>query len=300
MSDRDAIPPDVFEAAVRVSGAALYWRSSLRQIMRSAGVSENAATRYEQLSKYQAFRTAWDELENSGPRGRVVQYNLIRALANLDRPDPRADQDEGRHAIEELRRLAKRSALLLDPEEHAIEVRRASFAAAQAERELRSRRVGEIRERFKQLHTEPNAQRRGYAFEKVLADLFRVYELEFYGSYKTETDQVDGALQFDSFTYLLEARWRRRPAVDADLMALAAKAARRIDATRGLFISMAGYRQEVVELHRMSRDSRLVLMDGEDLTWILDQRVELPDALRLKIRAASVEGEPYVRLAAAT
>lgn len=50
----------------------------------------------------------------------------------------------------------------------------------------------------------------------------------------------------------------------------------------------------------MSHESRLILVDGEDLTWILEGRIELPDALRAKIRAASVEGDPYLRLATIT
>jgi hypothetical protein len=106
----------VFEAAVRVAGEALHWKSSLKQIMRSSGVSENGYPRYSDLSKYQIFRHIWDDLANAGARGRKVQHNLIGALANLDGPDPKApDVAAGRKAINDLRRLAQETNLLVSP-----------------------------------------------------------------------------------------------------------------------------------------------------------------------------------------
>lgn len=292
-----SIPLDVFEAAVRVAGDALYWKSSLRHIFRTSGVSENAATRYEQLSKYQAMRTAWDELERVGSRGRIVQKNIVQALANLEKPDPKADQQVGMRAIEELRRLAKRTQLLVDPEELKRQQRKDSRDAAAETRAFRTQRLANLRSQFQTLHGETNTQSRGYAFEKLLAELFRTYEFDFTGSYKTDIDQVDGALVLDGFTYLMEARWRQHPAVEVDLAGLSNKASRRIHATRAIFISMAGFRPEVVAQYRLAHESRLILLDGEDLALIFEGRVELPDALRAKTHAASVDGEPHLRLA---
>lgn len=156
--------------------------------------------------------------------------------------------------------------------------------------------LASLNDTFRALHAESDRQRRGYELERLLAALFRLDELEYSGSYKTETDQVDGSVTLDSFTYLVEARWRQSPAADADLGGLAHKVERRIDATRGLFISMAGFRKEAVDLFRRSKDNRLVLVDGADLAWILDGRIEFAEALREKVRAASVQGEPFLSL----
>lgn len=123
-----------------------------------------------------------------------------------------------------------------------------------------------------------------------------MYELEFVGSYKTEVDQIDGAVQFEAFTYLIEARWRSVPAVELDLSQLTSKVRRRIESTRGIFVSMAGFRPEVAQMYRLSHEQRLVLVDGQDLALILEGRIELPDALRAKVASASVDGEPYLQL----
>jgi hypothetical protein len=201
-------------------------------------------------------------------------------------------------AIEDLRRLAKRSQLLVDPEQLKQRQRKEEVAAAIEARTFRSQKLAALRKQFQALHQEANTQSRGYAFEKLLAELFRTYEFDFTGSYKTEIDQVDGALVLDGFTYLVEARWRQQSAVEADLAGLSNKASRRIHATRAIFISMAGFRPEVVAQYRLAHESRLILIDGEDLALIFEGRVELPDALRAKTHAASVDGEPHLRLAA--
>ncbi len=283
---------------MRVAGVALYWKSSLKHIFRASGVSENAATRYEQLSKYQAMRTAWDDLEGAGSRGRIVQKNIVQALANLEKPDPKVDQEIGMRAIEDLRRLAKRANLLVDPEELKRRQRQEAVAGAAVTRAFRAERLAELKHEFHRLHQESNVQSRGYAFEKLLAELFRLYEFNFTASYKTDIDQIDGALVLGGFTYLVEARWRTQPAVEVDLAGLSNKASRRINATRGIFISMAGFRPEVVALYRLAHESRLVLVDGEDLAVIFEGRIQLPDALGAKIQAASIDGEPHLRLAA--
>lgn len=293
----EAIPFAVFEAAVRVAGEALHWKRSLEQLLRSCGVSANGYARYSHLSKYQIFRSIWDDLDQAGGRGRTVQRNLIAALANLDDADPKApDPAAGRKAIEDLRRLAMQASLLVSPEDLARDERRRAAAASAQDVSAKRAQTNDLLETFRNLHAESDKQKRGYALEKLLTALFRLAELDYHGSYKTETDQIDGAVTLDAFTYLIEARWREKPAADADLGGFVHKVERRIDATRGLFISMAGFRPEAVALFRRSKENRLVLLDGEDLAWILEGRIDFVEALREKVRAASVEGEPFLRV----
>jgi restriction endonuclease Mrr len=293
----EAIPYPVFEAAVRVAGEALHWKASLKQIMRNCGVSENGYVRYADLNKYRIFRSIWDDLDRAGPRGRQVQHKLIAALANLEAVDPKApDPAAGREALADLRRLAQQADLLVSPEDFARQERRRAAASNAQEVSAKREQLATLLETFRALHSEGDKQRRGYALEKLLTALFRLAELDYHGSYKTDTDQIDGAVTLDSFTYLIEARWRKNPAADTDLGAFAHKVERRIDATRGMFISMAGFRPEVVGLFRRSKDNRLVLVDGSDLAWILEGRIDFAEALREKVKAASVEGEPLLRL----
>ncbi|CCE54550.1 restriction endonuclease [Corynebacterium casei] len=294
----EPVPFPVFEAAVQVAGQALYWRNSLRQIMRNAGVSENGYEKYSEASKYQIFRNVWDDLDRAGSPGRKVQYKLVAALADLEKADSKVpDLEAGNASIRNLRLLAKRENILVSPQDLAREQRRQAAALRAEEQYAKRAQLAQLSEIFNSLHSEPDTQKRGYAFEKFLAALFRWAELDYHGSYKTETDQVDGAVVIDAFTYLVEARWRKSPAADAELGGFAHKVERRIDATRGLFISMAGFREEAIGLYRRAKENRLILVDGADLAIILEGRLDFTDALRAKVNAASVQGEPYVSVA---
>lgn len=289
---------EVYEAVVAVCGETLYWKRTLKRIFRQAGVAQTAIDRYEDLSKFQMARAVLDALDSAGNRGAKVQRNIVNALANLAQPEDRVpDVSAGRRALEHLRIVAKAQSLLVDPED---EQRRQRQEAAAAERLAVSQRAGtmlDLQDRFRAMHgPSTDKQGRGYALERLLRDLFRLHELDYNASYKTETDQIDGSVVVDAFTYLLEARWRDKPAADAELGGLAHKVERRLDATRGMFVSMAGFRDEAVSLYRLAKENRLILVDGQDLSLVLEGRFDLLDALREKIRAAATLGEPYLRL----
>lgn len=291
----EPIPLSVFEAAVQVAGSALHYKSSLKQLLRNSGVSENGVERYTDLTKYQIFRSTWGDLDRAGTAGRKVQHRLITALANLDKPDPNVpDVAAGQRAMTDLRRLAQKANLLVSPADLARDEQRKAAAAAAAESTLKRQQLAALNETFQEMHRRSDRQRRGYDFEKLLAALFRWAELDYHGSFKTETDQVDGAITLDSFTYLIEARWRDDVAVATDLAVFADKVERRIDATRGLFISMSGFRPAAVDKYRQAKENRFILLDGADLAWILEGRFDFSEALRAKIRAASIQGDPYV------
>lgn len=287
----------MFEAAVQVAGTALHYKNSLKQVLRNSGVKENGVERYSNLAKYQIFRNIWGDLDRAGAPGRNVQHQLITALANLDKPDPNVpDVAAGQRAIADLRRLALQANLLVSPEDLARDERRRATAAAVSASSLKWEQLAALNATFHELHRQSDRQRRGYDFEKLLAALFRWAELDYHGSFRTETDQIDGAVTLDTFTYLIEARWRDDVAVATDLAVFADKVERRIDATRGLFISMAGFRSTAVDRYRQAKENRLVLFDGADLAWILEGRFNFSEALRAKVQAASIQGDPDVSL----
>jgi hypothetical protein len=67
----------------------------------------------------------------------------------------------------------------------------------------------------------------------------------------------------------------------------------RIESTRGLFLSVAGFRSEV--LAEAAALLNLVLMDGQDLTLVLEGRISLREALRLKLDRAAQQESSSIR-----
>jgi hypothetical protein len=140
-------------------------------------------------------------------------------------------------------------------------------------------------------------QDRGYGLEDLLAELFALHEITYRPPYRTPTEQIDGHFSFKGFDYLVEARWRKAPPTEADLGGLKTKADKKITSTRGLFVSVAGFRAEVVQEFTKGVSANIVLMDGVDLTLILEGRMSLIDALDMKIQKAAQEGIIYFPLA---
>lgn len=75
------------------------------------------------------------------------------------------------------------------------------------------------------------------------------------------------------------------------------KVDKKLASTRGLFVSVVGFRTEVVLEFTRGVTSNIVLMDGQDIALILEGHVSLIDALDMKVQKAAQEGIIYFPIA---
>lgn len=139
-----------------------------------------------------------------------------------------------------------------------------------------------------------NSQQRGFKFEKFLNKLFVFFDLDPRSSFKIVGEQIDGSFTHEGTDYLLEAKWTKEAIPRAELDIFSAKISRKLKNTLGLFISINGF--ETVLLNKNFEFHNMILMDSEDLLFILENRVSLPDLIRLKRKHASETGEIMYRL----
>jgi hypothetical protein len=294
----EPLPADVVEAAVHVCGTAFHWKSTLRTLFINAGVPEGLwkAASADGAVKFVIARRVLDELAQRGRPGRRVEWELVRQLASLTRPEPKApDPTAGTRAIADLKRLAVEHKVLVDPQAAERDRRRAEAAAARDAATARRTSMENLKDQFSALATRgpERAQERGYALERLLADLFQVHDIEYRPSFRAPHEQLDGAFTYQAFTYLVEARWRAQPPTWGDLVEFKAKVDGKIESTRGLFVSVAGFDPAAIEhfLTTVSGTRRnTILVSGQDLMVIFDGRMSLIDALEFKIGKASHEG----------
>jgi hypothetical protein len=298
------VPETVRSTIVQVCRDAFHWRDDVRALFLNAGTPAAVYDRYNmpELSKAKIARAVLNELQSQGAGGHTVQRKIVEELCQMDRPHPDApDQAKGRAALEELKRLAKASKVLVDIDAADVQRRRAHAARQQQARQQRQERLGALRDRFfvllrQQLRTPAERQRRGYDLEQLLADLFEAYDLTYRRPYRAPHEQVDGSFHFRGFTYTVEAKWEALPPTFGDLVKFKANVDGKLESTRGLFISMAGYDDDqLTHFLQMPRGSRnnVVLVDAQDLIAIFEGRITLPDALIAKIDAAEQEGRPW-------
>lgn len=160
----------------------------------------------------------------------------------------------------------------------------------------RGRRLKELYDRFVELTRLEDRQARGYRLQELLTDLFDLFNLAPHPAFRVIGEEIDGSFEFKGEIYLVEVRWRDKPTSEQELLAFKGKVESKSPWTRGLFISLNGFSKESLDAFVRGKTPNIVLMDGIDLMWILEGRIELDKALDLKIRALAEKGEPFVPL----
>lgn len=134
-------------------------------------------------------------------------------------------------------------------------------------------------------------QRRGFAFERFLKDLFDANGLSARNAFRIVGEQIDGSFQLLGETYLLEAKWQNERTGNADLHTFQGKVGEKASWTRGLFISYSGFTEE--GLSAFGRGKSIVCMDGFDFSEMLRLQLSMKEVVEAKTRKASETGAVY-------
>ncbi|MEO6328251.1 MAG: restriction endonuclease [Ginsengibacter sp.] len=156
-------------------------------------------------------------------------------------------------------------------------------------------RLDELKKQFLTIATNTNAQQRGFSLEKLLNELFHLFDLSPKSAFKIAGEQIDGSFTFDNDDYLLEAKWQKAQINAGDLYKFGGKISGKLKNTLGLFISLDGYSTDSTETGSSVVKS-MILMDGLDLMMVLDGRIRLNEMIFIKRRHASDTGEIYYRI----
>jgi hypothetical protein len=287
------LPFEIREAVVQVCGKAFWLKDPLRSFLLSAGVPPDLYDRFADESKYKIARHVLSELDAMGEGGSDIQRRVVTELCRLrDVPDPNVpDRDAALSALRRLKEIALSQKLYAEAEKGAEDERAREARRRQEALHARAAGMRELLSRFQAMVSAgDDAQRRGYGLEELLAELFESHEIPYRRPYRTPTEQIDGHFEYKGFGYLVEARWRAGLPSEADLAAFKLKVDKKLESTRGLFVSIQRPRDEVILAFTAGVSSNVVLMDGEDLVLILEGHVSLVDALDLKIQKATQEG----------
>ncbi len=156
-------------------------------------------------------------------------------------------------------------------------------------------KIEEIKREYYQLVSSTNPQARGFQLEKIMRELFNLFDLDPKASFKIMGEQIDGAFTFENIDYLFEGKWQQEPADIQDLDAFSGKLVRKLENTLGLFLSINGFSEDAVKAHSTGR-RLMILMDGSDLMAVLEGRIDLIQLLLRKRRYAAQTGNIYLRI----
>jgi hypothetical protein len=77
-------------------------------------------------------------------------------------------------------------------------------------RAMRSEELHRLKDQFLQLSAEEDRSKAGLALEKLLNQLFTIYDLLPRSAFRVVGEQIDGSFILDGNVYLVEAKWERR------------------------------------------------------------------------------------------
>lgn len=132
---------------------------------------------------------------------------------------------------------------------------------------------------------------RGFAFERFLTEFFKAFNLNPRRSFRNQGEQIDGSLEFENITYLVEAKWQNAPVGLSDLLVFRGKVDGKATWSRGIFISISGFTDDGLAAFLRGRPTNIIAINGQDIYFILEGKIRLDDAIRLKARRAAETGE---------
>jgi hypothetical protein len=289
----NVLPYEIQRAMIQCFGRAFHYKDNLSAFFLSCGVSHVLNDKYREHAKFAWSRNVISELGQT-ESGCIVQKRILTELCKLrDLPDKDVpDRDAGLDALRTLKQLALEQKLYVEESREKEKQRSQQNEARQKIVKERKQTLDRLRDLFNAALMSDNRQQAGYSLEDLLKDLFAVFEIEYRKSYRTETQQIDGHFRFDGFDYLVEAKWRKDMPPESEIGGFKLKVDTKIESTRGLFVSIQGYRPEVTAQFN-GRGANIILIDGAHLVQILEGRQDLRDMLRTIISRAAQEGLAY-------
>jgi hypothetical protein len=207
--------------------------------------------------------------------------------------------DDGPQKIERARNAVNQLKQLVEPQRDVQaeqdEIKRRQALAAKKLRESAAvrKKLETIRSRYMALVGSTDPQGRGFELERVMYELFELFDLDPKASFKNLGEQIDGAFTLDGTEYLFEAKWRKDLADKAELAAFTDKVRTKLENTLGVFLSINGFSTDGVAAHQAGGAS-ILLMDGADLMAVLEERIDFVSLLLRKKRHAAQTGEIYI------
>lgn len=293
--------------ALKRALTAIYWyKPDLRGFLRSTLDDPGLVARLDWDDyKRNIVGTLVDHLASGQPRTREALLRLLVEVARMDdfshlqRLDDGADKvAEAKDSVAALRVWTAGYASDVAEKAAAEDARAAAREAAKAKQAVREA-TEDLKTRFYDLAASANPQARGLELERLMRDLFELYDLAPRAAFTLRGEQIDGSFDLDLTPYLFEAKWTQDRIQPKELRDFAGKIEEKLENTLRLFLAINGFTDAAVNSQN-SRSSRMLLMDGIDLTVVLDRGLDLVELLRAKRRHAAQTGEvlmPATRLA---
>lgn len=294
MSDAPEIPLDI-RIAMRDCILAIFWpRKDIIKFLADVGCDVQLLPPLDtDLPRHAIIDVAFSGLIARPDRGHPTFQPMIDALAHWSHFDPyyfdklaKLSRAEAQKKIAHLKGAVERR--------NSSSINRRNAASKAKQSRTQTNDLIALKQAFAKVYgTDLTPQARGKLFEKFLQELFNRQSIRMRDPFRIIGEEIDGTFKFEGENYIVEAKWQDSGASTEQLYKFAYKVDGKMQG-RGLFISVNGFSHEGLRAVVHGKMIQTILMDGSDLSAVLEQRINLEAMLDYKIRAAQTRGEVYV------
>tara|TARA_R110002167_G_scaffold63791_4_gene180388 strand:+ start:166 stop:1053 length:888 start_codon:yes stop_codon:yes gene_type:complete len=274
---------------------ALFWpKKKIIEFLQSVGTPEQLVPKPDtSLSRHEIILDTFARLSARPDRGFAVFQTMIDRLSNWTYFDPyyftklqKLDKVEAEQKI-----ACLKSAVI---QRNSVTEKRREAATSSQKAQRTTSDLTALKSAFERMFgSGMSPQARGHLFEKFLKELFNRQSVKMGDPFRLVGEQIDGSFKFEGENYVVEAKWQDPSTSTADLYTFAHKVDGKMYG-RGLFISVNGFSNEAIRAVVHGKHIQTILMDGEDLSHVLEHRITLEALLDYKVRAAQTRGDVYV------
>lgn len=219
---------------------------------------------------------------------------MMKSLLEWSHFDPyyfdklqKLDRDTAHKNIEHLKQLQE----IRDAKIKADRIRREQLHKKQQQS---TNTLEELKNNFLNLYQgKTNLQKRGYELEKIISQLALISKLEVTDSFRVAGEQIDGAVKYDGDHYLIEAKWQDKASSNESVYQFVGKVEGKMYG-RGIFVSINGFSDYVVQNILIGKAIRTIFVDGEDLILVLENHLNFRELIDKKVKAAQTKGQIYI------
>ena len=284
---------NVKNVMVQLAGTCFWYWNTFYSFLESCGISSSIYKQFgKEGGKYQVMRSVLELLESQQKNDVIM--NIAKQFYNLTLLEDGVDRKKAEQLLTEYRNAMGKTLIQDEVDQRENEKRMKEQKSIIEEKQSYRGELLEIKNRFRALLLSREKQSRGYDVEKLFFDLLGLEEFEFKPPYKTNGEQIDGHFRYEKFDYLVEIKWTEAGASQSDLSIFDGKIKGKAQSTRGLFLSINGFDENAVK--RYSGNSpRIILMDGQDLFLIFEERISFFDLMKFKTDILVRKGDIYVK-----
>jgi hypothetical protein len=143
------------------------------------------------------------------------------------------------------------------------------------------------------LQSAVGTQQGGYDFQDWFYDLLDFSEIVNRRPYVSNGRQIDGSLNVDGTTYLVELKFTAMQADAIDVDTFKAKIESKADNTMGVMVSISGYSSVAVS-EASGKKTPLLLLDASHIYLFLTGSLKFTDIITRIRRHAAQTGEAYL------